>query len=345
MYEFFTGGGRPDGELPAGLAAEALGMLWALLEDFHNWGKVRTITALDPRFEDRIPGLNRTTLPADEVVCANPDHLEPCLSLLKRCDAALIIAPETDGVLAELTKDAEKAGIALLCSSSSAVATAGNKAACDLLFRQSKLPTPTTLIAGFDEAPILAGQLGFPLVLKPLDGVGSEGVSRIDSHADLPAALSDMRQVTSHERILLQSYVSGIHASVSLLVANGCAMPLSLNRQLIEPGLHFQYHGSRVPLRHQAGERALELACAAASLIPGLKGYVGVDLVLANDSPQLIEINPRLTTSFIGLRQVAQLNLAQVLWDACINGSLPARFPLSGSVTIKKEDPSTWGLK
>jgi tyramine---L-glutamate ligase len=344
VYEYFTGGGCPAGELPSGLAAEALGMLWATLQDFHNWGEVRTITALDPRFENRIRGLNRTTLPADEVVCVNSgNHIETYLSLLKRCDVALVIAPETDGILTELIAHTEKAAIPLLGSSSSAAATAGNKAVCGQLFRDVKLPTPETHKIDFDAAPLLAKQIGFPLVVKPIDGVGSEGVFLVNAPFDLSKALSRVRQVTSHNEIILQRYINGIHASVSLLAANGRFLPLSLNRQLIGPD-SLQYQGSQVPFEHEAGSRAIELACSAASLISGLKGYLGVDLVLAEDGPQLIEINPRMTTSYIALRQVAQYNLARAMWEACINEALPDRIPLAGQVTIRKDDPDSWGL-
>jgi tyramine---L-glutamate ligase len=345
VYEFFTGGGCPAGELPAGLAAEALGMLWALLRDFRKWGAVRTVAALDPRFENRIPGLNRATLPADEVICVNPDgHLETYLSLLKKCDAVLVIAPETDGVLSELTAHAERARKPLLCSSASAAATAGNKAVCARLFCDANLPTPTTRTADFDTAPLIAQQLGFPLVIKPIDGVGSEGVIRAASLSRLSVELPKIRQVTSHDEILLQTYVSGIHASVSLLAVNGRFLPLSLNRQLMETTQRFRYWGSEVPFHHKTAGRAMELACSAASLIPGLKGYVGVDLVLTDDFPQLIEINPRLTTSYIALRQVAQANLAQAIWQACIDGVLPETIPLAGQVTIKKDDPASWEI-
>src|SRR5512136_2005613 len=145
IYEFFTGGGCPAGPLPAGLAAEALGMLWALLADFRRWGAVHTITSLDLRFNECIPGLNRATLPADEVVRALPGRYEEVYhSLLKRCDAVLIIAPETNGILAGLTAQAESAGIPLLCCGSRAAALAGNKAACGRLFRLAKLPCPKT---------------------------------------------------------------------------------------------------------------------------------------------------------------------------------------------------------
>jgi tyramine---L-glutamate ligase len=346
VYEFFTGGGFPEGELPGGLAAEALGMLWALLADFRRWGEVRTVTALDSRFEERIPGLNRKFLPAAEVVCMLPgEHEEAYLSLLKRCDAALIVAPETNGILAKLTTQAEVAGIPLLCSSASAASHAGDKARCSIsLFPQANLPAPKTNLVSFVDTPRAAEEMGCPLVIKPIDGAGSEGVYRIDRLSDLRTALPMIRRLTSHEHILLQSLVNGIHASVSFLVAKDGCLPLSLNRQLIEAGLQFQYLGSQVPFHHPAGELALKLACKAVSLIPGLNGYVGVDLVLGDDNAQLIEINPRLTTSYIGLRQVARINLAQAIWNACRHGILPAHVPLTGQVIIKKDDSSTWGL-
>jgi tyramine---L-glutamate ligase len=345
VYEYFTGGGCPEGPLPGGLAAEALGMLWAVLTDFRNWGAVHTMTPLDPRFNECVPGLNRKTFPADEVVCALPGSHEAIYnSLLSRCDAALIIAPETNGILARLTAQAEIAGKTILGSSASATATAGDKAACGMLFIRAKLPTPKTRMAGFASADRIAKQMGCPLVVKPVDGIGSEGVFRLNRISELPAILDLIRKATDHDRILLQSYVDGIHASVSLMVSSGRCLPLSLNCQLMETGLKFQYLGSRVPFNHPARNEAMALADSAARLIPGLHGYVGVDMVLTEDGPRLIEINPRLTTSYIGLRQVAQANLAQVIWNACRNDILPGRIPLAGQVVIKKDDPTSWGI-
>ncbi len=320
-------------------------MMWALLADFRRWGEARTITALDPRFEERIPELNRRTLPADEIVSALPsNHEKVYLSLLMHCDAVLILAPETTGVLAQLTQQAEMTGIPLLGSSASAIATAGNKETCNRLFSLAKLPTPETHIVSFTSASLVAGQMSCPLIIKPLDGVGSEGVCLIDNIIDLPKILDTVRQATAHERILLQSFANGVHASASLLIAGGRCLPLSLNLQLIETGSPFQYWGSRVPLNHPAGECGLELARSAVGLIPGLNGYVGVDLVLADDRAQLIEINPRLTTSYIALRQVAQINLAGAIWQACIGNVLPDCIPLTGQVEIRKDDPHSWGL-
>ena len=47
--------------------------------------------------------------------------------------------------------------------------------------------------------------------------------------------------------------------------------------------------------------------------IDGLRGYVGVDMVLGDAGDYAIEINPRLTTSYLGLRQLCQQNLAELI--------------------------------
>ena len=345
VYEFFSGGGCPAGEIPVGLAAEALGMLWALLTDFRRWDGVRTMTALDARFEERVPRLNRKTLPADHVFSVSHyDHRKIYLSLLKQCDAAIIIAPETDGILAWLTAQAETAGIPVLGSNSSAIAIAGDKAACHQLFDIANLPNPATRTASFESAHQVAEETGCPLVVKPIDGVGSEGTYLVAHISDLPAVLASVRRITAHNQILVQSFAKGIHVSVSLLAAAGRSLPLSLNRQLIEAGSPFKYLGSEVPFAHRAGGSGVDLACSAVSLIPGLTGYVGVDLVLTEDAALLIEINPRLTTSYIALRQVTPVNLAKAISEACLTGVLPDRIPISGRAVIRKDDPASWNL-
>lgn len=321
-------------------------MLWALLLDFRRWGAVRTLTALDARFEQRIPGLDRSTLPADSVVAVDSSsQVQVFTALLQRCDAVLIIAPETDGVLARLTSQAEAVGVPVLGSSAAAVAIAGDKAACARLFSNADLPTPLTRITTFGAASQVAAELGYPLVVKPQDGVSSAGVCLVESPAELPRALEILRQETAREPILLQSYLQGVHASVSLLVSAGRSLPLSLNRQYITPGRPFQYLGGEIPLVHPVAGHAFELAQAALALLPGLQGYVGVDLLLTGSQAWLIEINPRLTTSYIGLRQVIQLNLAQAIWEACRQARLPASVSLSGKVDFTKDEVASWRLE
>jgi tyramine---L-glutamate ligase len=57
------------------------------------------------------------------------------------------------------------------------------------------------------------------------------------------------------------------------------------------------------------------LAQRIAVAIPGLWGYVGVDFVQTADGPLVLEVNPRLTTSFCGLRAALGVNVAALVLD------------------------------
>jgi tyramine---L-glutamate ligase len=339
VHEYISGGGWPAGKLPHGLTSEGLAMLWSVLSDFRDWGAVKTVTTLDDRIKDQINGLNCKKLPADEVVNVPAGQHEAVFqSLLQRSDAVLIIAPETDGILAKLTEIAEAARVPLLCSNSAAVKTASNKAICDRIFRQADLSTPDTRLTSFAAAAQAASELGYPLVTKPVDGTGCEGVYLVTRPGELTDTLALLRNVTSHDQILLQSFIQGIHASVSVLVAQDGAVPLSLNRQLIELGRPFSYSGGIIPFDHPTRRRAFDLAQAAVLAVPGLAGYVGVDMVLQQDQAWLIEINPRITTSYVGLHRILEQNLACAIWRACCEHVLPGRISFSGSIEFSKDN-------
>ncbi len=331
VHEYVTGGGWPLGEVPFDLAGEAAAMLRAVLADFSAWGAVCTVTTLDRR-------LDHFTLPAEDVVYVTPgQHASVFAALLDQRDAALSIAPETDGILARLSAIAEEANIPLLSSDSTAVAIASDKALCYDLFRRARLPTPFTRLVSFSTAQQVADRVGYPVVIKPVDGVGCEGVCLVREPVELAGALALLSQATSHDEIILQSFVAGAHASVSLLASREQSLPLSLNGQAIKVGSPFIYQGGAVPLSHPMAARALTLAQSAVRLIPGLRGYVGVDLILTADEAMLIEINPRLTTSYVGLRQVIDLNLAAAIWDARFRDALPAKVRLFGQVIFTKD--------
>ena len=60
------------------------------------------------------------------------------------------------------------------------------------------------------------------------------------------------------------------------------------------------------------------MALAVTEAFPLTAGYLGIDMVLAQRPDQrdvVIEVNPRLTTSYVGLRELAHCNLAEAMLD------------------------------
>jgi predicted ATP-grasp superfamily ATP-dependent carboligase len=133
-----------------------------------------------------------------------------------------------------------------------------------------------------------------------------------------------------------------VPASVSLLCDGRRAMALSLNAQAVRAGSPFSYRGGCTPLDHPLAERAIDAAIRTCQAFPNLRGYVGVDLVLSRGEAVVIEVNPRLTTAYLGVRSAidgGDGNIAAMAIEAC-RGRLPAppqlarrvRFSASGRV-------------
>lgn len=311
-------------------------MLRAVLNDFQAWGGVRLVTTRDVR-------LAGVFLRAESVVdLHHEEYLQTLNGLVAGVDAVLVIAPESEGILARLSALVEEKGRLLLGSTAGGVSIAGDKWECFRRFLENGLPTPPTKRMHCAVALAAAEEFGFPLVVKPVDGVGCEGVSIVSDSSSLGKALDLL--YPQPESILVQPYLPGTHASVSLLVAETGVLPLSLNRQAVSPGMPFIYRGGTVPLDHVMRDVAFQYAGRAVSLVPGLRGYVGVDMLLTEKECYVVEINPRLTTSYVGLRRVIDINLAEAIWRACSDRTLPQKIILSGSVSFNKEELGADGI-
>jgi predicted ATP-grasp superfamily ATP-dependent carboligase len=148
----------------------------------------------------------------------------------------------------------------------------------------------------------------FPAVIKPCDGAGSCGVRIVTQWSEL---VDSPRPACDHR---LERFCLGLPASVGLLCGPSGNVALPACRQHLGGVTGFEYQGGSLPLEPQIDERARALAERAAATLPGLLGFVGIDLVLGpsvdGSQDYVIEVNPRVTTSYVGLRMAAEHNLA-----------------------------------
>ena len=70
-------------------------------------------------------------------------------------------------------------------------------------------------------------------------------------------------------------------------------------------------------------ESLFPLARAIAKAVPGLRGYVGVDLLRHGQDYLVVEINPRMTTAYAGLSCSVGMNIAELIVHAFADNALP----------------------
>jgi predicted ATP-grasp superfamily ATP-dependent carboligase len=177
------------------------------------------------------------------------------------------------------------------------------------------------------------------MIFKPLDGVGCEGLSIVKDRNEIVEAVKKVMRESASKQFIAQNRVKGKAASACMISNGYKALSITLNRQLVtlaSPNEKSGYHGGTVPFEHKLGGKALKLAEKAVEAASGLKGYVGVDMILTDEEPVIIEINPRLTVSYVGLRKAMNFNPAETIIDAVIGRKLPSNIHNKGYVFFSK---------
>jgi predicted ATP-grasp superfamily ATP-dependent carboligase len=98
----------------------------------------------------------------------------------------------------------------------------------------------------------------------------------------------------------------------------------------------FRFGGVAVNAEPAARQRYRGLASAIARALPGLWGYVGVDFIETENGPVVVDINPRVTTSYAGLMPALGVNVAMRMLALRRDGidTLP---PIPSGVTVMIE--------
>jgi predicted ATP-grasp superfamily ATP-dependent carboligase len=195
--------------------------------------------------------------------------------------------------------------------------------------KRLEIPHPETAMAeNFEEARKKAKGIGYPVLVKPSKGFGGVGIRK----AQGPKELKQAFQVASlvDEKVLIQEYISGTSASVSLISSNNETITLTLNEQLLgvkEVGQEepFGYCGNVVPLvtTRSAMNRCKNTAERIASHF-GLIGSNGMDFVISKEGiPYVVEANPRFQATLECVERVLGINMVEAHMKACLQGILP----------------------
>ncbi len=250
---------------------------------------------------------HRVSLPAKDASCAGLEvfTVDPDVPLeiafpqaLEWADGVWLIAPETGGVLEDLSRQVIMSGKKLFGSGDCAVALTADK------YRTLKhlhslgiatVPCWKSLEFDFQWPP--------PWVIKPLDGVGCEGVYKTKR---LPG---------KNDKVIIQPFIEGESLSLSALFDSGRAVLLSVNRQILEETEGgFGLLGCEVNGISDVDGSWQGLCLRIAAAIPQLWGYAGVDLIRGKEGHRwVLEINPRLTLSYAGLTQALDRPIARMV--------------------------------
>lgn len=316
LYEYVTAECGPL-DTPESLRREGRAMLEALQADFR-----------------RVPGVTAVGW----MQTLKPDDRAAFQAFIQQHDYTLIIAPEFANLLYTRCQWAIAAGGRLLNAGLDAIALTADKLRCGQHLKACGIPTPPTHLYDPERLPPAAWAT---VVVKPRWGAGSQATFKIALHHE--TALYRQLPATPDwcGEAVVQPFLPGTAASVAFLVGPHRHHALPPAAQTISADGRCRYLGGSLPLDDALADRATRLAQRAVEAVPGLQGYVGVDLILGNhpagSGDAVVEINPRVTTSYVGLRQLARTNLAETLFRLVQGEPFPEPRWHSGRVVFQAD--------
>ena len=338
VYEFFSAGGSSQWQETvetASLLREGAAMVAAVADDLVRLENVNPVVIQDRRLSG---GMRQQ---AGDVVWVADSQSEQREfdRLVTQADWTILVAPEWDDILLQRARRCLQRGGRLLGPGPELIQLAADKGALAHYLQQHDLPVPSG--HALQHGDPLPDSFDYPAVLKPRFGAGSAGICWVNDPTDQVA------WDASFDEYRMESYCPGVPISVAVLMGPAGNIVLPPCYQSLSQDHTFLYLGGQVPINDELVERAQRLAHRVAAVLPGGVGYVGLDMVLGEDAQQdvLIEVNPRLTTSYVGLSALVNGNLAEgilrvaegLAWPVSFKSD-PVRFDASGRIMAAAMD-------
>lgn len=295
LFEYINGGGMSRADhLPENLRAQGRRMLEAAAADFSALDRVKLFSTHDARLQP-LSGCIST------VVKKHDDILDTLRKLLKDVDFFLPIAPEDGGALEAICALGMEQPARMLNSPLQTVRLCASKYETSRRLQQAGV----RVVPSYRRAEPANMKKSCLYAVKPDKSSGAEGLRRVQAGDDFK--LSDDE--------IVQPWLEGRTGSLIVICRGGHAGLLSINKQVFKSN----QEGWRLQSCIVNGftpflvEEFSQLAQKAVDAIPGLNGFIGIDFIHHQGHTTLLEINPRLTLSYIGLHQSLQFNPAALL--------------------------------
>lgn len=149
----------------------------------------------------------------------------------------------------------------------------------------------------------LAHKLTYPVMVKPCDGSGSRGASRVDSAADLSNACQYAMSGSITHRAEIESFIDGTEYGAESLVINGEIHVLSIMKKWMTNPPYYAELGHAIPcgLPVDIEKKAKDCVTNAIKVLGINHGSVNMDMLITTDGKvYIVDIGARMGGNMIG---------------------------------------------
>lgn len=167
-----------------------------------------------------------------------------------------------------------------------------NKSLSKTKFIREGLPTPQGILININDVS-LCEELEWPLIVKPVDSCGSQGVQFVNSSTDLTTAIDNARKYS--DQVLVEEYFQGVGIDTIGIMKDGVLISCGIEKR-VSSQLPYQYpiFGHTPPgIPNDSVKTAYQLTEKAALALEIKNGPVKADFLYNQGNFCLLELTPR----------------------------------------------------
>ncbi len=288
IYEYFTGGGIINEELcSSSLLSEAKTIVNSVINEHCKSQEYKVHYFLDSRLELENPGKSIKVESSEQLYD---------VKLLRTFDIVLPILPEQNMALYYYCKFLTEKNIKTLISSPDTIKVLSDKYEFSSFCLQHNIPSIPSYLSSQ-----ISAITSDTVIEKDRYGVGCSHVKKICK-----------KSVIQRKKMIYQPFIEGDHYSLCVYYDKKSFKLLTLNEQdIIFDNNSIKLRSLKVNVKNSYYLQLHSILQKIHKFLPGLYAYVGLDIIITRDKILVVEINPRLTTSFTGIRSTLGINLSQ----------------------------------
>jgi len=243
----------------------------------------------------------------------------------------------------KLARDLEANGVPIIGTSPDMIDCAEDRERFQRMLQQLGLRQPPNRTARSpEEALVAAGEIGYPLVVRPSYVLGGRAMEIVHEKADLERYMREAVKVSNDSPVLLDHFLNNAtEVDVDAIFDGETVLIGGIMEHIEQAGVHSGDSACSLPTFNLSAELLTELRRQTAEMARALQvvGLMNVQFAIQDDIVYVLEVNPRASRTVPFISKATGLQLAKIA-ARCMTGKT-----LIAQGVTKEVVPSYYSIK
>lgn len=268
-----------------------------------------------------------------------PVTLEDVMDVVRHENPMGVVCQFGGQTAINLAEGLERYGVKVLGTSPKAIAMAEDREQFENLLESLGISRPHgKAVRSLDEALVAAGEIGYPVLVRPSFVLGGRAMEIVFSDSHLREFYSQAEEANPGQPVLVDKYLLGIEAEVDVISDGEDTLVPGLMEHIERAGVHSGDSMAVYPsvsLTQDVQAQIVTSACKIARAL-GIKGLMNIQFVVVEGKAFVLEVNPRASRTVPYLSKVTGIPMVELATRCMMGEKLRELGYESGLWTLQK---------